>query len=59
MASEHSPVLEEAVGGKVEVPRLEVTATNPSFGEDTSDQSRDDTGDQDEESGAVDPRESA
>jgi hypothetical protein len=59
MAGEHSPVLEEAVGGEAEVPRLEVVATNSSFRGDTSDRSRGDTGDQDEESGAINPRESA
>jgi hypothetical protein len=58
MVGEHSPVLEEAIGGKVEVPRLEVTVTGSSSGEDTSDRFRDDTGDHDEESGVVDPRES-
>jgi hypothetical protein len=59
MTGEHSPVPEEAVGGEAEVPQPEVTATDSSSGGDTNDQSRDDTGDQDEESGAVDPRESA
>jgi hypothetical protein len=59
MAGEHSPVLEEVIGGEVEVPQPEVTVTNSSFGEDTIDRSRDDTSDQDEESGAVDPRESS
>jgi hypothetical protein len=41
------------------VPRPEVTATDTSSREVTSDRSGDDTGDQDEESGAVDPRESS
>jgi hypothetical protein len=59
MAGEHSRVLEEAVGGEAEVPRLEVIATDSSSEGDTRDWSRDDTGDQDEESGAVDPREFA
>jgi hypothetical protein len=58
MAGEHSTVLEEAVGGEAEVPRPEVTMTDSSSGGDTSDRSRNDTGDQDEESGVVDPRES-
>jgi hypothetical protein len=40
------------------VPRSEVTATTSSSGGDTSDRSRDDTGGQDEESWAVDRRES-
>jgi hypothetical protein len=38
--------------------RLEVDVTDSSSEEDTSDRSRDDTGDQDEESGNMDPRES-
>jgi hypothetical protein len=59
MVGEHSPVPKEVVGGDVEVPRLEVTMTDSSSGGDTSDRSRNDTGDQDEESGAVDPRESS
>jgi hypothetical protein len=59
MAGEHSLVLEEAIGGEVEVPRPEVTVTDSSFGKDTSDRSKDDTGDQDEESGVVDPCESS
>jgi hypothetical protein len=59
MASEHSPVLEEAVGGEAKVPRLEITVTDSSSREDTNDRSRDDTGDQDEESANVDPRESS
>jgi hypothetical protein len=59
MAGEHSPVPEEVVGGEAEVPRPEVTMTDSSSGEDTSDRSRDDTSDQDEGSGAVDPRESS
>jgi hypothetical protein len=37
MAGEHSPVPEEVIGGEVEVPQLEVTVTNSSFGEDTND----------------------
>jgi hypothetical protein len=41
------------------VPRPEVTATDSSFREDTNDRSRDDTGDQDEESGATYPHESS
>jgi hypothetical protein len=59
MVSEHSPVPEEVVGGEVEVPRPEVTVINSSSREDTSGRSRDDIGDQDEESGAVEPRESS
>jgi hypothetical protein len=59
MAGEQSPVPEEVVGAEAEVPRSEVTRTDSSSGEDTSDHSRDDTGDQDEESGAVDPCESS
>jgi hypothetical protein len=59
MAGEHSLVLEEAVGGEAEVPRPEVAVSDSSFRGDTSDRSGDDIGDQDEESGAVDPRESA
>jgi hypothetical protein len=59
MVGEHSPVPKEVVGGDAEVPRLEVTMTDSSSGGDTSDRSRNDTGDQDEESGAVDPRESS
>jgi hypothetical protein len=59
MAGEHSLVHEEVVGGEAEVPRPEVTATDSSFREDTSDRSRDDTGDQDEESGATYPHESS
>jgi hypothetical protein len=59
MVGEHSPVPEEVVGGEAEVPRPEVIATDSSSEEDTSDRSRDDTGDQDEESGVVDPRESS
>jgi hypothetical protein len=34
MVREHSPILEEVVGGKAEVPRSEVNATNSSSGED-------------------------
>jgi hypothetical protein len=34
MVREHSPILEEVVGGKAEVPRPEVNATNSSSGED-------------------------
>jgi hypothetical protein len=45
MADEHSPVLEEVVGGEAEVPQPEVIATDSFSGEDTSDQSRDDIGD--------------
>jgi hypothetical protein len=45
MAGENSPVPEEVVGGKAEVPQSEVTATDSSSGEHTSDRSRDDTGD--------------
>jgi hypothetical protein len=48
MAGEHSLVPKEVVGGEAEVPWLEVTATDSSSEEDTSDRSRDDTGDQDE-----------
>jgi hypothetical protein len=59
MVGEHSLVPEEVVGGEAEVPRPEVTVTDSSFGEDTSDRSRDDTSDQDKESGVVDPRESS
>jgi hypothetical protein len=59
MAGEHSTVLEEVVGGEAEVPRPEVIATDSFSGEDTSDRSRDDIGDQDEESGTVDPCESS
>jgi hypothetical protein len=59
MAGDHSPVPEEVVGGEAEVPRPEVTMTDSSSREDTSNRSRDDTGDQDEESGAVDPCESS
>jgi hypothetical protein len=59
MASDHSPVLEEVVGGEAEVARPEVTVTDSSSGGGTSNRSGDDTGDQDEESGVVDPRESA
>jgi hypothetical protein len=59
MAGEHSPVREEVVGGEAEVPRPEVTVTDSSSREDTSNRSRDDTGDQDEESGAVDSCESS
>jgi hypothetical protein len=59
MAGEHSLVLEEAIGGEVEVPRPEVTVIDSSFGKNTSDRSKDDTGDQDEESGVVDPCESS
>jgi hypothetical protein len=58
MAGEHSPVLEEVVGGEAEVPRPEVTVTNSSTREDTGNRSKDDTGDLDEESGVMDPRES-
>jgi hypothetical protein len=58
MVGEHSPILEEVVGGEAEVPRSEVTTTDLSSGGDTSDRSGDDTGDLDEESGAVNPRES-
>jgi hypothetical protein len=58
MAGEHSPVLEEVVGGEAEVPRPEVTVTDSSTREDTSNRSKDDTGDLDEESGVMDPRES-
>jgi hypothetical protein len=59
MAGKHSPVHEEAVGGEVEVPRSKVAMTDSSSGGDTSDRSGDDTGDQDEKSGVVDPHESA
>jgi hypothetical protein len=59
MAGERSAVPEEVVGGEAEVPRPEVTMTDSSSREDTSDRSRDDTGDQDEESGVVDPCESS
>jgi hypothetical protein len=41
------------------LPRPKVAATDLSSRGDTSDRSRDDTGDQDEKSGAMDPRESA
>jgi hypothetical protein len=58
MVGEHSPVLEEAVGGKAEVPQPEVAATDSSSGGDTSDRSGVDTSDQDEESGVVDPHQS-
>jgi hypothetical protein len=37
MAGEHSRVLEEAVGGEAEVPRLEVIATDSSSEGDTRD----------------------
>jgi hypothetical protein len=59
MEGEHSPVLEEVVGGEVEVPQPEVTTTDSSSREDTCNRARDDTSDQDEESGAMDPRESS
>jgi hypothetical protein len=58
MAGEHSPVLEEVVGGEAEVPWPEVTVTDSSTREDTGNRSKDDTGDLDEESGVMDPRES-
>jgi hypothetical protein len=48
MAGKHSPVLEEAVGGEVEVPWSKVAMTDLPSGGDTSDRSGDDTGDQDE-----------
>jgi hypothetical protein len=48
MAGKHSPVLEEAVGGEVEVPCSKVAMTDLPSGGDTSDRSGDDTGDQDE-----------
>jgi hypothetical protein len=50
MAGEHSPVPEEVVGGEAEVPLSEVTVTDSYSGEDTSDQ--------DNDSGSVDPCES-
>jgi hypothetical protein len=59
MVGERSPVPKEIVGGEAEVPQSEVIVMDSSFGEDTSDWSRYDTGDQDEERGAVDPRESS
>jgi hypothetical protein len=59
MVGEHSLVPEEVVGGEAEVPQSEVTVTDLSSREDTSDWSRDDTGDQDEESGTVNPHESS
>jgi hypothetical protein len=59
MVGEHSLVPEEVVGGEAEVPRPEVTASDSSSREDTSDRSMDDTSDQDEDSGTVDPRESS
>jgi hypothetical protein len=59
MAGERSPVPEEVVGGEAEVTRPEVTVIDSSSGEDTSDRSKDDTCDQGEESGVVDPCESS
>jgi hypothetical protein len=59
MVGERSPVPEEVVGGEAEVPQLEVTMTDSSSGENTSDRSRDDTGDQDKQSGAMYPNESS
>jgi hypothetical protein len=40
MAGEHSPVPNKVVGGEAEVLQLEVTVTDLSSREDTSDQSR-------------------
>jgi hypothetical protein len=45
MAGEQSPIHEEVVGGESKVPQPVVTAVDSSSREDTSDRSRDDTGD--------------
>jgi hypothetical protein len=59
MASEHSPGFKEAVGGKAELPRPDVDVIDLSSRGDISERFGDDTGDQDKESGVIDPRESA
>jgi hypothetical protein len=58
MEGEHSPIL-DVVGNEAEVSRPEATVTTTSSGDIMSGRSGDGTDAQGEESGAVDPRESA